>query len=537
MKEKKMWKIKDMKSGGRSALRKNYWRIVGISILMTFLVGGVELGLYFDQPSGSLENGKLYVNTNADILRDWQISMGDITEGDGEERALAFLGEHYNPTKGVLAKVYNKVTAERSVLYGVLDAVNNMVFKDRLGEGVIILTGAVISGFIIIFIINVLQVGRCRFIMENRSYHSSRPGRLLFPWRVGRWKHTALVMLKRAALLFLWDLTVIGGITKRYSYRMVPYILAENPDTGSRDAFRLSIEMMRGNKFRAFLLDASFIGWYALNILTLGILRWAYIIPYRDMTCGELYYTLRKAELEKNTELSAYFNDSRLYADTEAAEYPAEEHHLRDKRVMGWASVEYNRHYSLTSLIMIFFAFSFIGWMWEVSLHLFGEGVFVNRGFLHGPWLPIYGAGGVLVLVLLKRFADKPALMFLLTMAVCGVVEYFTSWALWETQHKYWWNYSGYFLNLNGRICAEGLIMFALGGCLCVYIVAPFLDEVFKRIPRKPAAAICIIMSVCFAADAAFSIIHPNEGKGVTNYSESGRTAAVKLLSEKMSGL
>ena len=52
--------------------------------------------------------------------------MGDITEGDGEERALAFLGEHYNPTKGVLAKVYNKVTAERSVLYGVLDAVNNM---------------------------------------------------------------------------------------------------------------------------------------------------------------------------------------------------------------------------------------------------------------------------------------------------------------------------------------------------------------------------------------------------------------------------
>ena len=91
MKEKKMWKIKDMKSGGRSALRKNYWRIVGISILMTFLVGGVELGLYFDQPSGSLENGKLYVNTNADILRDWQISMGDITEGDGEERALAFL--------------------------------------------------------------------------------------------------------------------------------------------------------------------------------------------------------------------------------------------------------------------------------------------------------------------------------------------------------------------------------------------------------------------------------------------------------------
>ena len=61
-----------------------------------------------------------------------------------------------------------------------------------------------------------------------------------------------------------------------------------------------------------------------------------------------------------------------------------------------------------SSLVLIFFTFSVIGWLWEVSLHLFGDGVFVNRGFFHGPWLPIYGTGGILVIVLLKRFAKKP---------------------------------------------------------------------------------------------------------------------------------
>lgn len=536
-----MWKIRELKSEGRRTLKKNYWRIVGISILMTFLVGGMEMGLYTDSPERALENGRLHVNTNADIIRDWHISMGDISQGDDEEKVLAFMGEHYNPTKGVLAKVYNRVTTERSVLYGILDATNNMVFKNRLGEGAIILIGSLIAGAIVALGINVLQVGQCRFIIENRSYHGSRLGRLLFPWRVRRWKHIAFVMFKKAVLLLLWDLTIIGGIIKRYSYKMVPYILAENPDTGSKEAFRLSIEMMKGNKFRAFLLDLSFIGWYVLNILTLGILRWVYILPYKDMVYGELYYTLRKDAIDRNTELSSCFNDEKLYADTDEEEYPVEEHRLYDGRVKRWIKIDYRRNYSITSLILIFFAFSVIGWMWEVSLHLFGDGVFVNRGFLHGPWLPIYGAGGVLVLVLLRRFAEKPALMFILTMAVCGVVEYFTSWILWETQHKYWWNYSGYFLNLNGRICAEGLIMFALGGCACVYIVAPFLDEMFKRIPKRPAAAICTMLALCFVADTVVSLIHPNEGKGVTNYGNAGSektsvTEAATVTAEKVSG-
>ncbi|MDQ9827112.1 putative ABC transporter permease, partial [Acinetobacter sp. 163] len=74
--------------------------------------------------------------------------------------------------------------------------------------------------------------------------------------------------------------------------------------------------------------------------------------------------------------------------------------------------LDYNRDYSVYSLILLFFTFSFMGWVWEVLLHVYEDGMFVNRGVMHGPWLPIYGCGGVLVIVLLRKFADRTALTF-----------------------------------------------------------------------------------------------------------------------------
>ena len=78
------------------------------------------------------------------------------------------------------------------------------------------------------------------------------------------------------------------------------------------------------------------------------------------------------------------------------------------------------RDYNIWSLILMFFIFSCIGWLWEVSLHLITDGVFVNRGAMHGPWLPIYGSGGILILTLLKKFRDKPYLCFILIFVLCG---------------------------------------------------------------------------------------------------------------------
>ena len=178
------------------------------------------------------------------------------------------------------------------------------------------------------------------------------------------------------------------------------------------------------------------------------------------------------------------------------------------------------RSYTVVNLIWMFFLFSFIGWVWEVSLHLISDGVFVNRGVLHGPWLPIYGTGGVLILIVLKKLRKKPILEFISAIVLCGCVEYFVAWNL-EMTHggQKWWDYSGYFLNLHGRICAEGLLIFGLGGLAIVYLLAPFIDNQLKKLKFKPLAIAAAILVVIFACDQIYSNKHPNMGEGITSVS------------------
>ena len=176
------------------------------------------------------------------------------------------------------------------------------------------------------------------------------------------------------------------------------------------------------------------------------------------------------------------------------------------------------RHYSIWSMIMLFFIFALIGWLWEVSLHLVSNGEFVNRGVLHGPWLPIYGTGGVLILVVLNKLRSKPLAEFCATIVLCGCVEYFTAWYLEATHDgQKWWDYSGYFLNLHGRICAEGLLVFGLGGMAIVYVAAPFLDNFLQKIKLQIIVPLCVALLTVFIADQIYSGKHPNTGKGITN--------------------
>lgn len=184
------------------------------------------------------------------------------------------------------------------------------------------------------------------------------------------------------------------------------------------------------------------------------------------------------------------------------------------------------RRYGIISYVLLFFLFSFAGWVWEVLLHFFRSGVFVNRGTMLGPWLPIYGTGGVAVIALLRKWSDNRIITFILTVTVCCAVEYFTSWYLEYTRGMRWWDYSGSFVNLNGRICLAGAAAFGIGGCAAIYIIGPAADDFFKRFSKKTEAAVCILLVLLFAADFAYSYKHPNTGRGITDYASN--TAAGK---------
>lgn len=189
--------------------------------------------------------------------------------------------------------------------------------------------------------------------------------------------------------------------------------------------------------------------------------------------------------------------------------------HVNQKKII---HRDYHRHYTLVTYILLFFIFSLIGWLWEVGIHIVEDGVFVNRGTMFGPWLPIYGVGGTVGIILLKKIMDNHILTFFSVVVICSVIEYFTSWYLEEFKHMKYWDYEGYFCNINGRICLEGALVFGFAGCAGIYIMAPFFDELLNKIPLKRRIIACIVLVALFSTDLVYSKTHPNTGKGITDY-------------------
>lgn len=149
-----------------------------------------------------------------------------------------------------------------------------------------------------IFIGYPLEVGGRRYFIKTDMEMDNRLC-FTFAFQSKNYFKIVLSMLLRNVQIFLWTLLfIIPGIIKSYEYYFVPYILAENPQIGPKQAISLSRKMTYGNKFEIFILELSFIGWYLLGVLAccVGVL---FVRPYIDMTMAELYVDLRKNAMEK----------------------------------------------------------------------------------------------------------------------------------------------------------------------------------------------------------------------------------------------
>ena len=467
-------------------------------------------------------------------------------------------------SKGALSKLVNGITSGSFIVMFV-SGINSLFGSDNLGSLILVLLAfAGMFGFYLL-VVNTYAVIAARMFLESRCYEKLPIYRFMFLLRVKRWMKVSLAMLVYSVYLFLWTLTIIGGFIKYYSYFLVPYILAENPEISGRQAITLSRKMMRGHKWECFVMECSFIGWAILGAFTFGLTEVFYSLPYQLAAYCEYYAGLRLQAKEAALPGAKLLNDSYLYerapkelleeAYADVVEWKKEQEGSvkKPEGIRGFLSdwfgillgdsredrdyeesrelktrlgmykevaegrvypvrlsnfpevtkqkrfetFHYMRHYSIWSLIMLFFIFSLIGWCWEVSIHLVLDGVFVNRGTLHGPWLPIYGTGGVLLLTLLNRVRNHPVFQFFSIIFVCGLVEYGTSYYLERVYDgKKWWDYSGYFLNLNGRICAEGLLVFGIGGMVIVYVAAPLLDNRIREIRKNVLVWICLVQEV-----------------------------------------
>ncbi len=503
--------IKELKKAAKTQLKANYRRCISVSLLLLVVVGGIHLPRVSDAVT-AVEELNYRSTTHTEIVND--VAQNLFAQNHGFLGGLANLD--YGTT-GAIASVINNATASGSFVFGFLNALNQLAFKDSIMPSIIITIGAIITFLFYVFGKNIVLVGKYRFFLENQFYKKTGVHRLLYIYEIGRIRRVAGVMLLRAVYTILWFFTIAGGFIKMYSYRMVPFIIAENPDISAREALTLSRRMMHGHKWKCFLLDLSFLGWEIISVLSLMVASVLFVDPYYSATNAGLYMRFRAELLQEDPTLARVFNDRFLTADLpEADEYPTADFHIQPLLTRGWIHTDYHRRYRIEDLIFLFLAFAFIGYAWEVLYHLVGTGTFVNRGTLHGPWLPIYGFGGAGVVVLLQRFVDKPVQLFFMAVAVCGTLEYTTAWFLETFLHTKWWDYTGYFLNLQGRICLEGLLLFGVGCMFGVYLLAPMFSQRYEHFPKTPRRIVLGVLSVVFLADVVYSAFSPNMAAGVS---------------------
>lgn len=304
-----MWSRRELKEKAKHSLKMNYWKCVMAALLLTLIGAGAgtggtrqvfswmhggsseddagiqEYNGYYDDGSGWYED---WGYEDEEVYGEYEDEESEFEDYEGVDEIMARLGKlcgtlpngEFDTGKGI------------SVMFAVLFLF--MIFVILLVVVLLIVLP------IEIFIVNPLEVGIRRFFAKNLQEQANiREVCFAFDHH---YKNTVKIMFFRGLYVFLWSLLlVIPGIIKSYEYRMIPYIIEENPGIGNEEAFARSRILMHGNKWKAFVLDLSFLGWYILSGLTIGILGIFYVSPYVAQTRAALYLKLKEQDLNRFT--------------------------------------------------------------------------------------------------------------------------------------------------------------------------------------------------------------------------------------------
>ena len=155
-------------------------------------------------------------------------------------------------------------------------------------------------------------------------------------------------------------------------------------------------------------------------------------------------------------------------------------------------------------IIWLFF-YSVVGWIYESTLCSVRAHKFINRGFLNGPYCPIYGWGAVLDILILGK-VQNPVLLFFLGAIVTCSLEYFTSYIMEKLFHARWWDYSKRKFNINGRVCLLGAVVFGAFSVILIKLVHPLVSDVTNSLHRAALHWLAAVMFAIIAADECVTI-------------------------------
>ena len=162
---------------------------------------------------------------------------------------------------------------------------------------------------------------------------------------------------------------------------------------------------------------------------------------------------------------------------------------------------------AFSEFFLLFVSCSFIGWILECLLLLYQEKRLINRGFLTGPMIPLYGVGAVSIVYLLGSFKSSPILLFLTATILSAVIEYLTSVILEKVFHTRWWDYSNEKYNINGRLNIVTLVAFGFFGLVLIYGYYPLFCKVLSLIPKTIIYIMTFILFVIVLIDSSLSLM------------------------------
>lgn len=163
--------------------------------------------------------------------------------------------------------------------------------------------------------------------------------------------------------------------------------------------------------------------------------------------------------------------------------------------------------YNYYNLFLLFFIYSFLGYIVEsISVSLMEKKVVWNRGFLVGPYIPIFGTGAMIMILTLQKYKDDIVALFIMSMVVCLTIEYLCSLVAEKIFKLRWWNYSDKLFNINGRICLQNGILFGIGGVLIVKYVNTWIENLILLLPNSLMVTLSIILTIIFVSDTILSL-------------------------------
>ena len=161
---------------------------------------------------------------------------------------------------------------------------------------------------------------------------------------------------------------------------------------------------------------------------------------------------------------------------------------------------------SITELFLLFITYAFLGWIVEMFDNYFERNKIVNRGFLIGPYCPIYGVGGLIVTLFLTKYKESIFVTFGMSVILFAILEYTTSYLMEKIFKARWWDYSDKKYNVNGRICLETLIPFGILGCCALYFVNPIIFSIFALVNDIILKIIAFVIFIIFVFDFIISL-------------------------------